>query len=310
MLESDHEARLKRARLSLEGLSVGDALGGFFEFNHRMLASYVAERRLMSAPWRYTDDTNMALSIYECLRLHERIDQDVLARSFADHFQATRGYGAGARRLVNQLREGADWREVAPNMFAGSGSYGNGGAMRVTPLGAYFADDLAQVAAQAALSAEITHAHTEGIAGTIAAAVAAAVVCRHETLTIADLIEAVLPHVPDSEVKNKLRRAQSIQPTTDIQHVAAMLGNGSGVSAQDTVPFCVWSAGRHQDDFENAFWQTASVGGDVDTTCAIVCGIVACRVGWSGIPAEWVKRREPLPTWALGEDDTALTQNL
>lgn len=50
-------------------------------------------------------------------------------------------------------------------LFYGQGSYGNGAAMRVAPLGAYFADDLALATQQARLSAEVTHAHAEGLIG-------------------------------------------------------------------------------------------------------------------------------------------------
>ena len=47
-----------------------------------------------------------------------------------------------------------------------------------------------------------------------------------------------------------------------------------------------------------ALWTTLSGLGDRDTTCAIVGGIVACRTGVEGIPAEWLAAREPLPEWA------------
>jgi len=60
---------------------------------------------------------------------------------------------------------------------------------------------------------------------------------------------------------------------------------------------CLWIAAKHLDDFENAFWDTAFVGGDIDTTCAIVGGVVASRVGAAGIPEEWLKRCEALPEW-------------
>jgi ADP-ribosylglycohydrolase len=51
------------------------------------------------------------------------------------------------------------------------------------------------------------------------------------------------------------------------------------------------------DDYEAALWATASAGGDVDTICAIVGGIVAARVGAEGIPLPWRDRTEPLPAW-------------
>lgn len=46
-------------------------------------------------------------------------------------------------------------------------------------------------------------------------------------------------------------------------------------------------------------WQTAIAGGDVDTTCAMVGGIVAMAVGQEGIPPQWLANREPLPAWAF-----------
>jgi ADP-ribosylglycohydrolase len=76
--------------------------------------------------------------------------------------------------------------------------------------------------------------------------------------------------------------------------VAAELGNGSRVLASDTVPFAIWCAATHLGDFKDALWSTASVGGDVDTTCAMVGGIVAGAVGTTGIPDEWRASREPL----------------
>jgi hypothetical protein len=78
------EARLERARLSLEGLSVGDAFGETFFVNPAVVDSLIAERALASREWNYTDDTLMALSIFSILRQHGRIEQDLLASSFAE----------------------------------------------------------------------------------------------------------------------------------------------------------------------------------------------------------------------------------
>jgi ADP-ribosylglycohydrolase len=71
----------------------------------------------------------------------------------------------------------------------------------------------------------------------------------------------------------------------------------SQISAQDTVPFCLWVASRHLDDYEAALWETVSVLGDRDTTCAIVGGVVAARAGRTAIPDVWRRGREPLPPW-------------
>lgn len=297
-----HETRLARARLSLEGLSVGDGFGGFFEMGKQaIIQRYFKSRELFSPPWRWTDDSNMALSIYSILRQYERIEQDKLAENFATHFDAGRGYGIGARALMVRMKAGKHWREVSEAMFKG-GSFGNGGAMRVAPLGAYFADDMAALVDNARLSSEITHAHPEGIAGAIAVAVAAGVASNlQEKPGHADFIEMILPHIPESDVKTGVTQARDLPDGTIAKQAADALGNGGRVTAQDTVPYAIWCASQWLDDYPEAMWQTMSVGGDVDTTCAMVGGIVAAYVGQEGIPAEWIERREPLPEWAFNE---------
>ncbi|MEO7000605.1 MAG: ADP-ribosylglycohydrolase family protein, partial [Ktedonobacterales bacterium] len=175
----------------------------------------------------------------------------------------------------------------------------NGAAMRVAPLGAYFADDLDRVVEQATRSAEATHAHAEGIAGAIAVAVAAAQAARlHDSQLIprgADFLDLVLPYVPESEVRAGIEQARKVRATARITNVVKRLGNGAHISAQDTVPFTLWCAAQHLNDYEAALWLTVSGLRDRDTTCAIVGGIVAAHVGIEGIPVEWRARREPLP---------------
>ncbi len=80
-------------------------------------------------------------------------------------------------------------------------------------------------------------------------------------------------------------------------HVVHVLGNGTHVTAQDTVPFTLWCAAHHLSDYTEAVWVAISALGDRDTTAAIVGGIVASYVGAAGIPTDWRAAREPLPEW-------------
>ncbi|MEA5594520.1 ADP-ribosylglycohydrolase family protein [Rivularia sp. UHCC 0363] len=66
--------------------------------------------------------------------------------------------------------------------------------------------------------------------------------------------------------------------------ISAILGNGTKVSAQDTVPFTLWCAAQHLDNYEEALWLTVSGLGDRDTNCAIVGGIVSLSTGVESIP--------------------------
>jgi ADP-ribosylglycohydrolase len=65
---------MQRLRLSLEGLSVGDAFGERFFGAPFLVARWLTERALPEAPWRYTDDTEMALGICEVLSARGAID--------------------------------------------------------------------------------------------------------------------------------------------------------------------------------------------------------------------------------------------
>ena len=109
-------------------------------------------------------------------------------------------------------------------------------------------------------------------------------------------VDEVIGLVPRSAVHAGLRRARDMHDYGDATTVAAVLGCGRRTSAHDTVPFALWSAARALGDYETAFWTTAQVGGDVDTTCAIVGGVLAgARAG--APPAVWVAHTERLPDW-------------
>jgi ADP-ribosylglycohydrolase len=165
--------------------------------------------------------------------------------------------------------------------------------MRSAPIGAYFAGDLATTIEHATRSAAPTHAHPDGIAGAVAVAVAACAVFGGERDARA-LLETVVAATPAGPTRTGLQRAVTML-RADVFTVATELGNGSQVLAADTVPFAVWCAATHLDDYPGALWACAKVGGDVDTTCAMVGGIVVGAVGVAAIPEDWRAAREPLP---------------
>lgn len=298
MLPKNHAERLERAQLSLEGLAIGDAFGEMLAYNCASARQRV-ERGLMGGPWFHTDDTEMALSIFEVLQSHGRIDPNELALRFAERFrrEPERGYGTMARVILRAIISGEDWQQAAASAFGGTGSMGNGGAMRVAPLGAYFADDLdTSLRGEAVLSAAVTHAHAEGKAGAIAIAVAAAVAWQlrdqPKDEAAAAMMQEAYDRTPDGETRIGIARALKLPFFTAPQVAARVLGNGSAVTAPDTVPFCVWSAAKHLDDYKEALVSTVTADGDCDTNCAIVGGIVALYAGRDSIPADWRDARE------------------
>jgi ADP-ribosylglycohydrolase len=250
--------------------------------------------------WPWTDDTEMACSVYWILLERQGIDQDLLAAVFAERCEPNRGYGMGAFMILHDVRQGVAWRAAAEAVFDGQGSLGNGAAMRVAPLGAYHPDSPQRAAAQAVLSAEVTHIHPEGIAGAVAVAVAASVAAAGRLGGVrpkpGPFLDAVLEHTPPSMVRKGVTRARRMLHLPP-DEVAYELGSGHRVLAQDTVPFSLWAAAKHLDDYPEAIRTCIRVGGDIDTTAAITGGVVAAHMGTEGIPAAWLSAREPLPTW-------------
>jgi ADP-ribosylglycohydrolase len=292
------EHRRTRALLSLEGLAIGDALGQIFSAAPRAARARVKDNRLPPKPWMRTDDTEMALAIVEVLNRFGHIDQNALARRFAERFDADpdRGYGKMARIILRAVLRGENWQRASAEAFGAAGSKGNGGAMRVAPLGAWFADDLDRVVSEARASAVVTHAHPEGQAGAIAVAVAAATAVQQHgqapERAARAIFEEVLQRTPAGETREGLARAAQLTGA-EPEEAAKALGSGFLVTAPDTVPFALWSAARHLDHFVEAIVETTACDGDCDTNCAIVGGIVSLFVGLERIPADWRAAREP-----------------
>ena len=142
----------------------------------------------------------------------------------------------------------------------------------------------------------VTHAHAEGIAGAVAVAVATAL-AQEGQLNGKEFLEKVIELTPESEVRSLTAQALKYTDHTPIETAIHQLGVGWGVSAQDTVPYCLWCASKHLENFVDAMWYTVSGLGDRDTTCAIVGGIVVARVGMDGIPSSWRAAREDLQIW-------------
>lgn len=298
-LPADHTARVERMLASLDGLSIGDALGEMFAYRAGSALTRLKQNDLPAGPWFHTDDTEMAISLAAVLKSHGHVHQDALSKRFARRFERDpdRGYGKMTRVQLRENLAGQPWQVTSPRAFGGQGSMGNGGAMRVAPLGAYFADEPERAAREAQASSVVTHVHPEGVAGTVATAVAAAMAWQLRAVAPAEgarkLFDAVLQLTRESVVRRKILLASQVPADMDPELVAKSLGRGDLVTAPDTVPFCLWVAAHHLVNYPEALALTISVGGDCDTNAAIVGGIVASAGGREGIPSEWLSAKEP-----------------
>src|SRR5262245_22845484 len=126
----DSVALKDRFRGCLLGLAVGDALGAKLEAQtaEAIRARFPTVRALFDYPqeeiW-YTDDTQMAIGLAEALLAEGRVAEERLCQAFIANYVPSRGYGWGARAVLDAMQAGRDSRAVAEKHFPG-GSYGNG----------------------------------------------------------------------------------------------------------------------------------------------------------------------------------------
>lgn len=287
--------RLRLAHQSLHGLALGDAFGDSF-FGEEEAVRQAIEARVVPAAsrWEFTDDTVMALAVVDVLSRYGRIEPDALARRLAENYRLdpNRGYGATAHRVLREIGEGRPWREVAAAVFDGQGSMGNGAAMRAAPIGAWFHDDAARLIEQATLSAEVTHLNPEGVAGAVAVALAAGLAVRlrqtQEMISGEAFIDWVYQHLPGgSDTKAKIGKARTLPGDYRVATAAAVLGNGTRLLAQDTVPFALWVIAHQGTNFAGALWTAVAALGDRDTISAIVGSVVILRADAATVPADW-----------------------
>lgn len=284
------------------GTSIGDAFGDSFFGETTTILKFIDKRVIPESLWEFTDDTVMSIAVYEQIEKHSGIDQDTLIKQFIKNqkLDPNRGYGATVRRLLREVDEGGNWRILAANVFDGMGSMGNGAAMRVSTIGAYWFDDLAKVKELSALSAAVTHTSKEAIAGAMAVSIASALSTRNRLesnpMKSKDFIEEVVQHLPETDTSSKIARGLNLSKNAHPDYLSSILGNGSKMLAQDTVPFVIWCAAHYSDNFEEALWRAVSVLGDRDTICAMVGAIVIMSADESTIPATWRTKVEDYET--------------
>lgn len=228
------------------GAIAGDIIGSRFE--HAGIKSKDFE--LFNRQSVFTDDTVHTIAVADSL-LHKIPYQDKFREYF--RFYPTAGYGGRFRRWA---------RSPKPEPY---GSYGNGSAMRVSPIAWYY-DSLENVLEEALHSAEMTHNHPEGIRG--AQAVAGAVFLARSGHT-------------KSEIKDCVEETFGYDLSGSLDEIRPAYG--FDVSCQGSVPQAIL-AFLEGTGFEDVIRNAVSLGGDSDTQACIAGSIAEAYYG--GVPEE------------------------
>lgn len=277
----------------LFGLAIGDALGAKFEAQsaEAIRSRFPSVASLITYPqeeiW-YTDDTQMAIGVSEALIEKGEIQEESLCRAFVANYLPSRGYGRGARAVLEAMEDGHDHRLVAEQHFPG-GSYGNGAAMRVAPVGLLFRDDRRLLWEQARLSALPTHLHPLGIEGAQLLALAVAHCSRTDRFDREAFFGELLESCASAEYRAKIEAAAKIRSVAEL----AALGNR--IEALHSVPTAIASLALTPESFEDTICDVIFLGGDTDTLAAMAGALSGAYVGVSRLPGRLVGLLESSP---------------
>ncbi len=267
----------------LLGLTLGDAVGAPWE---GLPAQWIREQwpetaGLLDLPrrqlLRYTDDTQMTIGVAQTLIEEGTIVESTLCGHFAGNYDPDRGYGSGSRAIIDAILAEQDYRALAAKMFDG-GSYGNGAAMRVAPVGLFFHEDLDRVWTEARLSALPTHTHPLGIEGAQVLATGVALCAASPAWKREPFFDTLLARCQTDEFRQQIEKAATAETAAEI----ASLGNG--IEAHRSVPAALACFALHADDYVRTVATAIRLGGDTDTIAAMSGALVGTRVGAGILP--------------------------
>jgi len=237
---------------------------------------------------RYTDDTAMMIGVAESLVESIGFYADHMVQTFIKNHDAEpwRGYGPGPPRIFKMIRSGFSWKDAAEEIYPG-GSYGNGSAMRIAPIGLFYYDNLDQLREVAYQSSQITHTHPLGMEGAALQAYAVAIAVGTEPYhwDKYDFLSKLSNFVVVDEYRGKLKSMKTLlRENASKQEVIQELGNT--VEAINSVPISIFSFLANL-GFTATLDYALNLGGDRDTIAAMTGAIAGACYGIGDIPKEW-----------------------
>lgn len=266
---------------SLLGLAIGDSLGSPWE-------GYFMPGKVSEISTKYTDDTAMMIGVAESLIDCRGLNVEHMTERFIANYEKEpwRGYGSGPPRIFRMIEQGAKWDEELDKKFFAGGSYGNGSAMRVAPIGLLYCDSPEELRRAAYESSRITHSHPLAMEGAALEAYAVALALREEDNFLDKLIDFTVTDI----YKKKLEDCRLLLSRKERkEEIISKLGNG--IEAFNSVPTAIFSFLTHTNLAESLIY-AVSLGGDTDTIGAMCGAIAGAKYSLEGIPERWLVKLE------------------
>lgn len=228
------------------GAIAGDIIGSVYEFQQEKPAYNF--KPLFHIKSRFTDDTLHTIALMDSI-LHDIPYERLLKKYF--HQYPNRGHGK------------MFYKWAYSNSFEPYNSFGNGSAMRTSPVG-WIGDKPSEVMLYATKYASVTHNHTDGIRGAI---VTSLVILMART------------GIPQNNIHQVIK--EKFYPSIDKYDYDWLVKNYTfDVTCRGTVPVAV-SIFTISNSYEDCIRRCVAVGGDTDTLCAIAGGMAEAKWGVS-----------------------------
>ncbi|HDH88491.1 MAG TPA: hypothetical protein ENF36_10750 [Desulfobacteraceae bacterium] len=276
------------------GSALGDAIGELaFQYRNKEDICIQLDRL---KELRYTDDTAMSIGLAESLIKKGILDQQDLGETFRYNYEREpwRGYASGPPTIFSMVKQsGITYAEAARGLFGGTGSLGNGAAMRIVPVGLFFHDS-SDLYEKACMSAAVTHAHPVGKDGAAVQARAVSLVVKldpKEAFSSRAFMDTLIDFSRTPEIEEKMRLIQKLINAQSPPSLAAEQ-LGQTVAVHESMPFALFSFLRHPKSFEDCLFCATLNGGDRDTLGAMACAISGAYLGIESISQSWRMKLE------------------
>jgi poly(ADP-ribose) glycohydrolase ARH3 len=278
----------------LVGAAIGDGLGAWREGRGMAEKEDIESLAETLEELIYTDDTHMTIGVAESLVESKSFDGEHMAETFIRNYESEpwRGYGPGPPRIFRMIKNGEPWDSAADKLYQG-GSFGNGSAMRVAPVGLLYSNNPEKLRAIAYTSSSITHSHELGKEGAAIQAYAVALAldtAPEEEMDKEDFLLKLHDFAQNPLYKEKVAQIKELLGEQDRRKVVAVLGNG--IEAPRSVPAAIYSFLRQPKSYQDPVIYAISLGGDTDTIASMAGAISGAYLGVEAIPQEWRAKLE------------------
>ncbi len=236
----------------------------------------------------------MTIGVAKSLLESNGFNGDYMAKTFIRNYEAEpwRGYGLGPPMVLRMIKSGEPWNSAGAKLYRG-GSFGNGSAMRISPVGLLYSNNSEKLREVSAQSSSITHSHELGKEGAALQTYAVALALNtpsDEDFDREAFLLKLQNFVQSQLYKEKIAQIKELLSEQDKVKVVAVLGND--IEAPRSVPTAIYCCLLQPNSYKNPVIYAISLGGDADIIASMASAISGAYLGIGAIPQEWRAKLE------------------